>query len=274
MIHFYRSGSAFLQENRTILEQYPLETSFFSSNAKQMTDMREGFIGKVQGEDSCLLAVRFRAFPMVLFGDAGLCASLADGLWREKKNFGSVLGEESLIPAFLKAYEAKAGGSHRPLHRMTVMCCPHRPGEIIHGVETAGAGDVDEIAEIKQMFHREALGEDTDLSMLRAEVAGTVSSYGVIRQNRRIASLACTCRESERLCAISSVYTRPEARGQGLARQTVTVLTQKILRNGKLPYLYVENSNPISNRLYRSIGYEYRTPMIQMAYRPEENGKM
>ena len=90
-------------------------------------------------------------------------------------------------------------------------------------------------------------------------------------KNGKIVSMARKVRETDLLCGISHVFTRREYRGKGFARQTVTALTEDILKQGKLAYLYVDRTNPISNHLYQSIGYEYGKPHIETAYLPAEN---
>lgn len=57
--------------------------------------------------------------------------------------------------------------------------------------------------------------------------------------------------------------------GKSLARKAVTYLTNAILQNGKLAYLYVDKSNPIFNHLYQSIGYEYVTLQMEVLYLPK-----
>ncbi len=72
---------------------------------------------------------------------------------------------------------------------------------------------------------------------------------------------------------MSNVYTHPAFRGQGLARQVVSSLTREILAQGKLPYLYVDQRNPISNRLYQRVGYVYHAPQGEYLYTPPGRGE-
>lgn len=57
---------------------------------------------------------------------------------------------------------------------------------------------------------------------------------------------------------ISLVYTPPENRGHGYARALVAALSQKQFDDGKiLCCLYADARNPVSNSIYRKIGYEF-----------------
>ena len=56
---------------------------------------------------------------------------------------------------------------------------------------------------------------------------------------------------------IAWVYTPPENRGKGFAGACVAALSQKLLDEGrKFCFLYTDLANPISNHVYRTIGYE------------------
>lgn len=57
---------------------------------------------------------------------------------------------------------------------------------------------------------------------------------------------------------VSGVYTPPEERGHGYASAAVANLSKKQLDDGKtLCCLYADARNPVSNSIYRKIGYEF-----------------
>jgi predicted GNAT family acetyltransferase len=57
---------------------------------------------------------------------------------------------------------------------------------------------------------------------------------------------------------VSLVYTPEDMRGKGYARSLVTTLSQKQLNDGKkMCCLYADARNPVSNSIYRKIGYEF-----------------
>ena len=71
-----------------------------------------------------------------------------------------------------------------------------------------------------------------------------------------LASMAHTSRETERGIAISGVYTPPEHRGHGYCQATVGALCREQLARGKdYCTLFVDRRNPVSNRVYRKIGF-------------------
>lgn len=63
---------------------------------------------------------------------------------------------------------------------------------------------------------------------------------------------------TETAARISGVYTPPEQRGHGYASAVVAHLSQMQLDKGKkMCCLYADARNPVSNSIYRKIGYEF-----------------
>jgi predicted GNAT family acetyltransferase len=63
---------------------------------------------------------------------------------------------------------------------------------------------------------------------------------------------------TDRISRISLVYTPPEHRGKGYASAVVAALSQKRMDEGKKSCcLYADARNPVSNSIYRKIGYEF-----------------
>lgn len=268
MVRFYQTGKEFLDDNADIIREYPMDMAFFEGNARSMPNMQEGFAVKVSDKSGYLLATRYREFPMVLFGAESLCSELAECLFEQGQDFGRVLATKQTAETFLAAYEALAGGSHTVKHAMTTMCCTSFQESETADVSMAALTEVEEIAKAVLHFQIEAMREKPQLEQVIAEVKHEIAHYAFIRRDGCIVSIAKSCRETEKLCAVSYVYTVPKYRRQGLARQIVTALTRDILKKEKLPYLYVDQENPISNHLYQSIGYSYKAPQFEIEYFP------
>lgn len=66
------------------------------------------------------------------------------------------------------------------------------------------------------------------------------------------------CGGTDTVARISGVYTPPEQRGRGYASALVAGLSQLQLAQGKkMCCLYADARNPVSNSIYRKIGYEF-----------------
>lgn len=65
--------------------------------------------------------------------------------------------------------------------------------------------------------------------------------------------------------SISLVFTPPEFRGNGVAGNVVAQLSQKALDSGvEYLCLFTQMKNPISNRVYLNIGYEYKHSFVHL----------
>lgn len=265
MIKFYDSGSGFLAENKSILDAYPLETVFFEVNAKIIKQSNlNDFLVRLDDGDKFLIAVHNADYPMVIFGDLSLCAHFAREAFSRKLIFGRVLGALDTCRAFLDEYGRLAGSSYEINHSMDIMRCDRVLTADVDGVEIPSDKDVDEITELIVGFYAEALGDEADAERVKKDVADRLNSFAVVRLDGKIASLASTKRETDKLACIADVYTSPQYRNRGLSCKTVTYLTQRILCSGKLAYLFVDKKNPVSNHLYTKIGYTYAVPQYEI----------
>ena len=70
-------------------------------------------------------------------------------------------------------------------------------------------------------------------------------------------SIAAQVRSSWNTASISRVYTPPKHRGKGYASCTTAMLSQKIIdEQNKTCNLFADVSNPISNHVYKKLGYK------------------
>jgi predicted GNAT family acetyltransferase len=71
-----------------------------------------------------------------------------------------------------------------------------------------------------------------------------------------IVSMAANTRSTTNAATLSLVYTPEDLRGKGYASNTVALLTDKLIKNGKkFTNLYTDLSNPTSNSIYQKVGY-------------------
>lgn len=264
MLKFYNNGQEFLQDNNEILEKYPLETVFFEVNAKYMarTDSND-FLVRIVKDGKFFIAVHNKDYPVVIFGSEDLCREFAQATVSEKLTFTKVLGNQNLCEAFLKEYQSLTGATYEVNHAMDIMCCNKVLTTDVSGVTTPTEKDVEELAAMIVDFHWAALAEKANADEIRKDVAGRLSGFAVIRQDGKIVSIASKSRETDKMTAISLVYTLPQYRSRGLSCKIVTSLTQQIIDNGKLAYLFVDKANPTANHLYTKIGYTYATPQYE-----------
>lgn len=61
---------------------------------------------------------------------------------------------------------------------------------------------------------------------------------------------------AEHISRIGPVYTPPEHRGHGYAAACTGAVTRILMDEGQQPVLYTQLANPVSNGIYRRLGYE------------------
>jgi hypothetical protein len=64
-------------------------------------------------------------------------------------------------------------------------------------------------------------------------------------------------RDTPNTTGVAAVYTPPPFRNRGYANIAVATLSQKLLDAGRSScFLYTDLANPVSNAVYRRVGYE------------------
>ncbi len=72
---------------------------------------------------------------------------------------------------------------------------------------------------------------------------------------------------SDGIAGIGPVFTPLVHRGHGYAGWVVAELTQRVLDRGGVPYLFTDQANPVSGRLYQSLGYRAVCDAVQLRVR-------
>lgn len=74
-------------------------------------------------------------------------------------------------------------------------------------------------------------------------------------EDRGPASMAVSTPPVERVVRVGYVYTPPELRNRGYAGACVGALSKQVLEGGHRSILYTDLGNPVSNSIYRRLGY-------------------
>lgn len=138
------------------------------------------------------------------------------------------------------------------LHEVT---CPPEPEG---GMRLAVEADISiTLGMIQAMLVEIKEGNDTSWNEERMTKAVLNKSVYVWDVNGRAVSMALTTRPTHHALSISGVYTPPEQRCKGYATALVARLSQEILDQGyAMVNLFTDLANPISNSIYRKIGFK------------------
>lgn len=115
-----------------------------------------------------------------------------------------------------------------------------------------GPGDVGEMLELV------ALTRPGPFAVRTVELGGYVGVY----DGDRLVAMA-----GQRLAPpghreISAVCTHPDFRGRGLAAGLTSLVAQRILDRGERPFLHHAADNDPARRVYETLGFEFRRPVV------------
>ncbi len=267
-IKLYPAPRDFLADNQEFLEKYEVQSQLNRGNAAAHQDepCSPGLLfGRVELDGA----------PVLLFGNTlpwNLClnaapdvsgtdeaiAELAAYLRDNSIEIAGVTARETLCRAFMEAY----GGQFRLRSTLDIMVLetliepPPCPGTVCK----AGMSDLDLIVDWKCAILREAVNEEPVPEQVRETTVDQLerSVVWLMRDERgEPVSMANSGRMLEHGACVSGVYTPPQHRGHGYCQNTVASLCRELLSSGKsYVTLFVDKKNPISNRVYRKIGFE------------------
>jgi predicted GNAT family acetyltransferase len=188
---------------------------------------------------------------------------VTDILLQHGVDFPGIVGPSDVTASFIQAWAA--GGGQEPkefmdqiiysLHKVTM------PATKEGGLRAAQVSEVAQVAEWMRAFAQETLPKSEHLD----EASALSRAADVIAQQRAFVwdvggaalSLA-TVGGTQSAARIGTVYTPEKLRGRGYASALVANLSQKKLKDGAdICCLYADARNPVSNSIYRKIGYEF-----------------
>lgn len=268
MFKKYASGAEFLAENQPILDANPLSTCFIRGNAAGIDKCSEDqYIFQFFEDKESLIALCLKPWSLLLHGSPALCGEAARVLAAHNLTFSGVQAELPLAGEFLEEYEKLCGGTHQIKLSMDIMYAEAVRQQDISGVRRCTVDDLMEVAELSIGFMRDALQEEKTTEEMIAAIKDCIGDFYCIKDHGKIVSIAKMVRIEEKMAGLSYVYTKRDFRNRGFSRKVVACVTKAILDANKIPYLFVDKTNPVSNHLYTAIGYVYDSPKYEVEYR-------
>ena len=235
MIRRYDSGAAFLAENQAFLDTKPQISAFMALDAPllEKTD-KINYAARCEKDGKTLLAMKVEPYHLQLFGDADCAGELLDFLVRGGYEIQNYLSEKTLGDAAAREMEARFGIRYEEALAMAFMEARTLTEPSSPEVEAANEDDLDEIEAMRR----------------------NIGGFRVIRADGKIVSVGKAVRDIGESMRITNVYTREAYRGKGYARKVVNTIKNEILTAGKTAALNVDRRNPVTNHLYRALGFE------------------
>ena len=254
MITVYKTGAELIAAHKGILDSNPLESGFWYMDAAMIANAdKRDYVIAVTEDGKTLLSIRPYPYNMMLMGDETLVGELIDFLLWEEYELDSVLCNERIGDAFCEYMSREKHIEYYEALAMDYMESGSVYAPTDSEVGKADANDVRELTALMDLFAEECGLEERSSE---EEITRKLEQFRVIRRDGRIAAMATLSSDTDRAKRVSAVYTRPEYRGQNLACKVVNAVKNEILESGFIADLNVDQRNPVTNYLYRKLGFE------------------
>ena len=235
---------------------------------------REAFmyLSEAEGETAGA-AVRTPGRNVVLFSgpiwrEEDFCA-LTDALLAEGIDVPGVIGPSALARAFSDVWCNRRGTAasvrmELGLYGLVEVRSTPGPGMLVQATPV----DSDLFWSWEQSFYIDCFGEMPPY-VTREGSDRLVAEEGIyfwVVDGAKV-SMAGANRSTGISSMVNLVYTPPSNRSQGYATSLVSALSSRLLESGyRCCTLFTDLSNPVSNGIYRKIGYEYAGDFTEMVF--------
>lgn len=264
----YATPGAFLADNQTYLRDHEVEAQLNLGNAVAHREEPCGpelLFGKVEEQGRAVLLFGYLVpwnlcLDDVAHSDSGVQAARELALWLKAQEIvvPGVNGRQVLCEAFLQvwgsAYELRIAMDAMVLRRL------HAPLPKGGALRLAVPEDEEVAAPWIAAFQQEAGHRELPLEMAREKFQKRVEKGTLYLFETRAGTpvfMATVSRFLPHGKCISGVYTEPGSRGQGYCQEAMALLCQRLMGQGdEYVALFVDKTNPVSNRAYQKIGFE------------------
>jgi uncharacterized protein len=268
----YKNGLEFLNENKQLLLEREAVSQLLLFNAlqnKETLKSTDCVFGKALDEDGnlCFLFGNTKPYNCLIYvpkaaGKRKAYITLVDYLLANNCYINGINANKLSCDTFCEVYKKKVPGAVFEEHlSMDIMELRYLADVSLAEGKCSAATkqDIPLIARWIIAFNLEALSSTISYEEVIDKITAGVEkgSYYIFRNEQGIpVSMAATARKLINGTAISYVYTPKEVRGRGYAATNMYYLGKKLLSEGNdFCCLFVDKKNPISNRVYKKIGY-------------------
>ena len=254
MITNYPNGEALVNDNKEFLDENKYMSTFFFLDAPLLKESnKKNYALKVSKDNKRLLAIKVEPYYVLLYGEKDLLKELLIYLKDNELDINGFYVPMDLGDELLKLSNKVLEKEFYQLIGMDFMECKEKTEPSSNEVEMPTEKDAEELLECYINFVKDCdLNDQTTME----HIMQRLPNLRVLRKDGKIVSLCGKSPDTADSLRISAVYTRPEYRGQGLARKVVNYVKNEILDEGKIATLNVDRANPISNHLYSSLGFK------------------
>ena len=270
-IAFQSSPRDFLNKCGAVLEKDEVEHNLMLSLCQaaekkqkkgEKADIRCSIVS--DGDDFVLAAVQTPPHNIILSKSSQPDVErLAEELAKKKFKFPGIVGPSDVTSIFSNKWAELTGQKSVEYMDQIIYVLKNvvMPTPVEGEMRLAKPDEVDLVAEWNFAFSAAAAPKSEQISEkeARAQAEDIVKAERVVFwcvKGKPVAQASFSGTDS--VARISRVYTPPENRGKGYASAVVAHLSKMQLDLGKkLCCLYADARNPVSNSIYRKIGYEF-----------------
>ena len=254
MITVYRNGQELIYENKDFLHTDPYVSAFFFLDAPLLCEAdKVHYAVKAESGQDRLLALKAEEFPLLLFGAEGAAEELFSFLLSHGYEIERFLAKEEIGERAVEVLRERGCEYVRSI-AMDFMIADKSTAPSSAAVETPTENDLPELIGMTRNFILDCnlLDEVNEEKIRRA-----LRNFRIIKERGDsvgMVKIGFDTEDGENV-KITHVYTKPEYRGKGYARALVNAAKNEIIALGRKATLNVDRSNPISNHIYRSLGF-------------------
>lgn len=253
-IKTYEDGKSFIEENDSFLRLNPYMSTFFYLDSGLLKEENEkNYAIKIWNDKSQLIGIKVEPYNLLLYGDKDLTYKLLEYLNDFDYEFSGILCPKEIGDEVIRTSKRVMGKEYYMSIGMDFMECDKYAEPSSPDVSLAKASDLDEIFDLSKMMLKECGLPDVPN---KEKIKSVLDNFRIIKKDGKIVSMAGMSKGTDNSYRITHVYTRVEYRGRGYARKVVNNIKNEILDMGYIATLNVDINNPISNHIYKSLGFK------------------
>lgn len=271
-VKIYDTVQYFLKENEEILLEKESVTQLILCNAlvnKEKETNKELTFGRVEDNEEKvkIIFANVKPFNLLIYNldndelEAVKC--LADYIIEDKIALRGINANKKICDEFIEYYENKTGCTFKEYLAMDIMEITEVNKGIIlpkGNFRVATLKDKNILMDWHIKFSKEALDQELSYEDLKDKLDTRIENKSIYifeDDKQKPMSIAAATRKLVNGVSISLVYSCKEARGKGYGLAVVYNLSEEYLgRGNKFCSLFVDKKNPISNGVYKKIGYK------------------
>ena len=273
MIKLCQNNLDFKEEFKDYLTKYETEMQLFFRNLindNETLNQNQIRGGVYLDNKLCLIFLNAYPFNILLFEvtkDQNLIAEsireLLSYIKTQNISFRGCQCNKRLSEVFFKEVKAKFNLDMEVVHSMDIMKLTNVLFTKTTGtIKLATMENLEFIKKVYLQFSKEALNEHLSDEEINNTAINKINSQGVYlyyNQENEVTSCVNVSKVLPNGYTLNLVYTDLSMRNKGYAKNMISLICQELLKSANYVTLFVDKQNPISNRVYLDIGFNYLT---------------